>query len=299
MKFGVVLPTYPAGATVEGVVQVAQAAERLGFASVWTTDHVILPSEQAGPYAEIFEPLLILAYLAPLTERVRLGVSVIVVPQRNGVVLAKELATLDRLAGGRLIAGVGAGWSEEEFQMLDAGARFRRRGAYLDETLRLWRHLWSAPETPFAGEFFNLPPVAFGPGPAAPGGPPIWVGGSSAAARRRAGQFGDGWHPVGIGADELAEQATLVRKTAATAGRPAPLIAPRLPIAIGSGGDALAAGRMRMIAGNPDEVRTQLVDYERAGTDEIVCLFNSPDGSVVVERMETFAQEIMPAFATN
>jgi probable F420-dependent oxidoreductase len=299
MKFGVVLPTYPAGATIDGVVQVAQAAERLGFASVWTTDHVILPSEQAGPYAEIFEPLLILAYLAPLTERVQLGVSVIVVPQRNGVVLAKELATLDRLAGGRLIAGVGAGWSEEEFQMLDAGARFRRRGAYLDETLRLWRHLWSAPETPFAGEFFNLPPVAFGPGPAGPGGPPIWVGGSSAAARRRAGQFGDGWHPVGIGADALAEQATLVRKTAAAAGRPAPLIAPRLPIAIGSGGDALAVGRMRTIAGNPHEVRTQLVDYERAGADEIVCLFNSPDGPVVVARMETFAQEIMPAFATN
>src|SRR5690242_12935569 len=177
MKFGVVLPTYPAGATVAGVVAVAKAAERLGFASVWTTDHVVLPPEQAGPYAEILEPLLTLAYIAPLTNRVRLGVSVIVVPQRNGVILAKELATLDRLAGGRLIVGVGAGWSEEEFRMLDAGARFRRRGAYLDETLRLWRHLWSTPGEPFQGTFYDLPPVAFGPGPVRPDGPPIWVGG--------------------------------------------------------------------------------------------------------------------------
>jgi probable F420-dependent oxidoreductase len=297
MKFGVVLPTYPAGATIEGVVQVAMAAERLGYASVWTTDHVILPPEQAGPYAEIFEPLLTLAYLAPLTERVRLGVSVIVVPQRNGVILAKELATLDRLASGRSIAGVGAGWSEEEFRMLDAGARFHRRGAHLDETLRLWRHLWSAPQTPFAGAFYDLPPAAFGPGPARPDGPPIWVGGSSAAARRRAGRFGDAWHPVGIGAAELAEQSRLVRETAAAAGRPSPSIAPRLPIAFESGSDALAVGRMRTITGNPDEVRSQLAEYARAGADEIVCLFNSPNGSVVVERMERFAREVMPALA--
>jgi probable F420-dependent oxidoreductase len=297
MKFGVVLPTYPAGATIEGFVRVAKAADRLGFDSVWTTDHVVLPPDQAGPYAEIFEPLLTLAYLAPLTERVRLGVSVIVAPQRNGVILAKELATLDRLSGGRLIVGVGAGWSEDEFRMLDAGARFRRRGAHLDETLRLWRHLWSAPRTPFHGTFYDLPPVAFGPGPVRPDGPPIWVGGSSDAARRRAGQSGDGWHPVGIGVDELAAQATLVEATAAAAGRAAPLIAPRLPIEFGSGGEALAVGRMRTIAGSPNEVRTQLTEYRQAGANEVVCLFNSPDGSVVVERMETFAREVMPAFA--
>ena len=91
-----------------------------------------------------------LAYVAPLTSRVKLGISVIVVPQRNGVVLAKELATLDRLCDGRLIVGVGAGWSEEEFKMLGVGDRFHHRGQYLDETLRLWNHLWTTPDTPFA-----------------------------------------------------------------------------------------------------------------------------------------------------
>jgi probable F420-dependent oxidoreductase len=295
----VVLPTYPVGATVEGVAQVAQAAERLGFASVWTTDDVIMPPEEAGPYAEILEPLLTLAYVAPLTETVKLGVSVIVVPQRNGIVLAKELATLDRLCGGRLIAGVGAGWNETEFRMLDAGDRFHQRGAYLDETLRVWRHLWTAPETPFHGTFYDLPPVAFAPGPVQPGGPPIWVGGSSPAARRRAGAFGDAWHPVGIGAADLAEQAGLVRQAAAEAGRPMPELAPRLAIQFGEGSEALSATRMRTISGSPAEVIAALAAYADAGASEIVCLFNSPDGSVVVERMEQFAQQVMPALSKS
>jgi alkanesulfonate monooxygenase SsuD/methylene tetrahydromethanopterin reductase-like flavin-dependent oxidoreductase (luciferase family) len=107
MRFGVTLPTYPAGATVKGFVRVAQAAERLDFTSIWSTDHVILPPEQAGPYNAIFEALPSLGYLAPFTSQVKLGISVIVVPQRNGVGLAKELATLDQLSQGRVIAGVG------------------------------------------------------------------------------------------------------------------------------------------------------------------------------------------------
>jgi probable F420-dependent oxidoreductase len=297
VRFGVVLPTYPAGATVEGVVQVARAAERLGFDSVWTTDHVILPLGEAGPYAEILEPLLTLAYVAPLTTHVKLGISVIVVPQRNGVVLAKEIATLDRLCRGRLIIGVGAGWSEPEFAMLSAGDRFHQRGAYLDETLRLWQHLWTAPETPFQGLFYDIPPASFGPGPVRQGGSPIWVGGSSAAARRRAGTFGEAWHPVGISAPDLAAQAAVVRQAAEEAGREMPELAPRLPIQFGAGGEALAVGRMQTIAGSPEEVLEQLRAYAASGANEIVCLFNSPDGNFVVEQMELFAEHIAPALA--
>jgi probable F420-dependent oxidoreductase len=293
----VILPTYPAGATVAGVAQVAQAAERLGFASVWTTDHVILPPDQAGPYADILEALLTLAYVAPLTTRVKLGISVIVVPQRNGVVLAKELSTLDQLSGGRLIVGVGAGWSDAEFQMLGVGDRFHHRGAYLDETLRLWEHLWTTPETPFRGKFYDVGTAAFAPGPVQPGGPPIWVGGSSAGARRRTGKFGAAWHPVGISAADLAAQAVLVRETAAQAGRPAPEIAPRLPVELGAGGEALAVGKMKTIAGSPDEIVAQLREYAAVGVAEIDCLFNSPDGNAVVEQMEIFAEKVMPQLA--
>jgi probable F420-dependent oxidoreductase len=299
VRFGVVLPTYPTGATVEGVVQVAQTAERLGFTSIWTTDHVILPPDQAGPYAEILEPLLTLAYVAPLTSRVRLGISVIVVPQRNGVVLAKELATLDRLCGGRLVVGVGAGWSEAEFEMLGVGERFHHRGAYLDETLRLWQHLWTTPETPFQGRFYDIPTAAFGPGPIQPGGPSIWVGGSSEGARRRAGIFGSSWHPVGISSSDLAEQARLVQRAANEAGREAPDLAPRLPLQFSAGRGALAVERMQMIGGSPEEVVRQLRDYADAGVSEIVCLFNSPEGNFVVEQMELLAERVMPALSTD
>jgi probable F420-dependent oxidoreductase len=295
VRFGVVLPTYPAGATVEGVVQVAQAAERLGFSSIWTTDHVILPPDQAGPYAEILEPLLTLAYVAPLTSRVRLGISVIVVPQRNGIVLAKELATLDRLCHGRLIVGVGAGWSKAEFQMLGAGDRFHHRGAYLDETLRLWQHLWTVPDTPFQGMFYDVPAAAFGPCPLQPGGPPIWVGGSSPGARRRAGTLGSAWHPVGISAVDLAEQAELVQEAANQAGREMPALAPRLPLQFGAASEALAVGPMQMIDGSPEEVVMQVSRYADAGARELICLFNSPHGPVVVEQMELLAKHVMPA----
>lgn len=294
MRFGVALPTYPKGATIEGFTKVAQAAERLGFGSVWTTDHVIMTPEQAGPYTEIFEALLTLAYLAPQTSTVKLGISVIVVPQRNVVVLAKELATLDQLCHGRLIAGVGVGWSEPEFTMLGVGDRFHTRGAYLDETLRLWEHLWSAPETPFSGEFFDLPAVEFGPGPVQAGGPPIWVGGPSEAARRRAGRFGAAWHPVGISASDLAENAKLVFETAAAAGRPVPELAPRLAVQFGEGEAAMSATPMRTISGSAAEVTEALAAYREAGASEIVCMFNSPDGDVVVERMERFAEFVMP-----
>ena len=297
MRFGVTLPTYPAGATVDGFVQVAQAAERLGFSSIWSTDHVIMPPEQAGPYDEIFEALLTLAYLAPQTTRVKLGISVIVVPQRNGVVLAKELATLDRLCNGRVIAGVGAGWNEAEFEMLGAGDRYHQRGAYLDETLSVWSHLWTSPQTPFEGRFYALPPAAFGPAPIQEGGPPIWVGGSSAGARRRAGRYGDAWHPVGISAASLVDSRELVREAADAADRPMPEIAPRLPIQFGEATAALSANRMLTISGTPAEVTASLAAYADAGVSEIICMFNAREGAVVVERMERFAADVMPALA--
>ena len=295
MRFGIALPTYPVGATIAGVVAVAQAAERLGFASVWTTDHVIMPPEQAGPYREILEPLMTLAYLAALTERVKLGISVIVVPQRNGIVLAKELATLDHLANGRLIVGVGAGWNADEFAMLGYADRFHRRGAFLDETIVVWRHLWTAPDQPFSGAFYDLPAAAFGPPPVQPGGPPIWVGGSSVGARRRAGRVGAAWHPVGTPVGEIVEQATVVREAAEAVGVAMPEIAPRLPIAFGSApAGQMTAGRLSVLQGEPEELVAVFKGYAQAGVAEVVVLFGSPEGAFVVEQMERFAAEVVP-----
>lgn len=295
MRFGVVLPTYPVGATVGGVVRVAQVAESLGFASIWTTDHVIMQPEEAGPYDEIFEGLTTLAYLAGLTRTIKLGISVLVVPQRNGILLAKELATLDRFASGRLLVGVGSGWNEAEFRMLDASERFRHRGAYLDETIDTWRHLWTHPEQPFKGTFFDLPPVAFGPLPADGQNLPIWVGGSSPAAIRRAGRAGAAWHPVGSSPEELRSRVPALLAAAGEVGRRLPEIAPRLSIELeGTTFDPKLKGRMTSIVGSDVEIAQQLRAYQDIGVAEIVCLFGTPDGEAVVERMARFASAIMP-----
>jgi probable F420-dependent oxidoreductase len=293
MRFGVALPTYPAGATVDGVVAVARAAERLGFGSVWTTDHVVMLPGEAGPYAEILEPMMVMAYLAAVTERVTIGASVIVVPQRNGIVLAKEIATLDHLCRGRLAIGVGAGWNEAEFHMLGYGERFQRRGAFLDETLRVWTHLFTQPEQPFQGRFYDLPPVAFAPPPLQPGGPPIWVGGASEGAIRRTGRYADVWHPVGIAADAMAQGAERLRQAAAAAGRATPRIVPRLPMEFGETPGAVF-GRNRPLRAEPAEMIERLRPYAAAGADEIICAFGSPDGAFTVAQMERFAAEVMP-----
>jgi alkanesulfonate monooxygenase SsuD/methylene tetrahydromethanopterin reductase-like flavin-dependent oxidoreductase (luciferase family) len=124
---------------------------------------------------------------------------------------------------------------------------------------------------------------------------PIWVGGPSAGALRRAGRFGDAWHPVAIGTEDLSAKAALVRAEAAAAGRPMPEIAPRLPIQFGEATAALSANPMRTIAGTPAEVTASLAAYADAGVSEIVCMFNAREGAVVVERMEVFAKEVMPA----
>lgn len=300
MKFGVVLPTFPAGASIDGIMEVAQAAEELGFGSGWTTDHVILPRDQAGPYESIFEPLLTLAHISAVVKNIDLGISVIVVPQRNVIVLAKELATLDHLSSGRLIVGIGAGWNEEEFRMLGYADRFGVRGAYLDETVEVWRHLWSNPDEPFKSEYFDLPSSAFDPLPVQKGGPRIWVGGSSKRARERAGRVGEAWHPVGIPAGDIPTMLEPVRAAASNGNRTAPLVAPRLPIWIGEKRQtSTTANKMHTLSGSADEILQELRDYERAGVEEIVCLFGSEDGSIVVDQMRKLSEEIMPAFAAG
>ena len=130
----------------------AETAERLGWASLWATDH-LLPdlSERASEYAHLYEALTTLAWLGGQTRRVRLGLSVLVVPMRSAGVLAKELATLDALTAGRLIVGVGIGWNRQEFDNLGLADRFGYRGAYLEETIALWRHLWSGAGGPVRG----------------------------------------------------------------------------------------------------------------------------------------------------
>jgi alkanesulfonate monooxygenase SsuD/methylene tetrahydromethanopterin reductase-like flavin-dependent oxidoreductase (luciferase family) len=165
MDYGICLPNMPDGSNAEGIDAAAAVAEKLGWSTVWTTDHVLVDRAAAADYGRIFEALLTLAWVGARHTKVKLGTSVIVVPQRNAVLLAKELATLDALSGGRVIAGVGVGWNEAEFANLGMADRFHVRGAYLDETIRLWRHLWSGSTEPFKGRFQAFDDFVFGPPP--------------------------------------------------------------------------------------------------------------------------------------
>lgn len=184
----------------------ARTAEQFGFESIWTVEHVVIPVGFKTPYpysrdgkfpggeeVPIPDPLLPLAYAAALTTKLRLATGVVILPQRHPLYLAKELATLDVLSNGRAILGVGSGWLKEEFESL--GVDFHTRGARTDEAIQAMRALWRESDSSFHGEHFNFGPVKSFPKPVQKGGVPIYIGGHSPAAARRAARFGDGFFP--------------------------------------------------------------------------------------------------------
>ncbi|MES1239825.1 MAG: LLM class flavin-dependent oxidoreductase, partial [Chloroflexota bacterium] len=143
MDYGLALPNIGFDANLEGIAAAVTLAEQHGFTDVWATDHLLVNHAAAEDYGRTYESITTLAWLAAKSSTVRLGLSVLVVPMRNAVVIAKQLATLDALSGGRAIAGFGVGWSQDEFANVGAGERFHARGAFTEETVALCRHLWS------------------------------------------------------------------------------------------------------------------------------------------------------------
>jgi probable F420-dependent oxidoreductase len=207
MQFGFGLPTAGAAANGPDLSQIAQRAEALGFESVWSGDHIIMPTGKitqypytpdgsfARPLGEGFlEPFTLLAYVAGATTTIQLGLTVIILPYRNPIVQAKMLACLDRLSGGRLICGVGVGWLEKEFQVLQAS--YKDRGAVSDEYLEIFKILWTQDNPQFHGQFYQFDGITFSPKPIQQPHPPIWVGGHSRRAIRRAVRYGAAWHPT-------------------------------------------------------------------------------------------------------
>jgi probable F420-dependent oxidoreductase len=211
-------------------IEISQAAEAAGFESIWTIEHVVVPAsyESVYPYAPsgkmtddnsmpIPDPLVWLAYVAGRTERIKLATGILIVPQRNPVVLAKTVATLDSLSGGRVLLGIGVGWLEEEFDAI--GVPFADRGRRTDDYVAAMRALWSAADGPAThhGEFTSFGPVYSRPTPAAPGGRiPVIVGGQTKVAARRAGRLGDGYFPARSQPWDLIDE---MRRAAEGAGR--------------------------------------------------------------------------------
>ena len=294
MNFGLVLRNTGAASGPEMIEAGAETAERLGWRSVWTTDHVIVPrsSVVATEYGRTFEAIETLAWVGSRHSRVRLGTSVIVVPQRNAVLLAKELATLDVLSGGRVVAGVGLGGIEGEFANLGATDRFHQRGSYLNETIRLWRHLWSGSAEPFHGEFHDLSDYLFGPLPAQGGGLAIVVGGFAEAALRRAGSLADGYQATGIGPEALASKIPAIRAAAETAGRPMPRLSARVDVA--TNGDN--GGRFAFSDNGASNV-TAVRAFMDLGVDEVIVAFRPNDAEGLVTSIERFHRDVVSAFA--
>jgi probable F420-dependent oxidoreductase len=190
VHFGVILPNYGPGSSPDGIRRAAALAEELGFDSVWATEHIIVGPEAVDPYGRVFDPLVTLGWIAGWTERIGLGTSIVLVPLHNPMHLAKEVATLQELSGGRVMLGVGMGWHRDEFDFM--GVEFDGRGRRADEAIRVMRALWRG-ERDFAGEHWSFSDATFGPLPSRQ--PELWVGGSSPRAIRRACELGDVWHP--------------------------------------------------------------------------------------------------------
>jgi len=191
VHLGVILPNYGERSSPDENRQTALLAEELGYDSVWATEHILVGPEAAATYGTVYEPLLTLAWLASVTERVGLGTSIMLVPLHHPVELAKQVATLQLLSKRTFRLGVGMGWHEDEFRYL--GVEFHCRGGRrADEALRLMRALWQG-DSSFAGDFWSFDGATFAPLPQE--APEIWVGGSSERALRRAREIGDFWHP--------------------------------------------------------------------------------------------------------
>ena len=231
MEFGAHIFGVGALADPVTLAEVARLAESLGYHSVFLADHVLVPRTLASkyPYArdggfpydpdrDWLDPLVALGYLAGQTRTIRLGTSVTVVPMRHPIITAKQIATADYLSGGRVIFGAGVGWMAEEFALL--GASFHDRGRRMDEYLRLMKVLWTEDNPRFQGEYFQVADCGFAPKPVQKPHVPLWIGGESPAALRRAARLGDGWHSAGTSLADLPEKLRLLRAALHQAGRP-------------------------------------------------------------------------------
>lgn len=251
MQFGIMFANTGHGSSPDGARAVMQAAEAGGFTTAWTVEHVVVPAgyQSAYPYDEsgrmaggvedfdLPDPLVWLAFAAAATTTIRLGTGILIVPQRNPVVTAKAVATLDHLSGGRVDLGVGVGWLREEFDAL--GVPFERRGKRLEEYIEAMRTLWTDDRATYRGEFVDFENCISRPRPAQ-GSVPIVVGGHTEAAARRAGRLGDAFFPGSATPEDIAELVAVMKATAAEHGRDGDAI-PVYAMCLGKPGDAMYA----------------------------------------------------------
>ncbi|GBD24560.1 Pyrimidine monooxygenase RutA [bacterium HR29] len=292
MEVGLHVPQVGPFARREVIERFARAAEDAGFDGLWVFDHVVIRKEQgsAYPYSpdgrlgfrptlDFLEPLTLLAFLAAVTNRIRLGTSVLVLPMRHPVLHAKILATIDHLSGGRLILGGGVGWWKEEFQVL--GVPFERRGKRTEEWLQLVRALWTEEWVQFRGEFYECVDWTCNPKPAN-GSIPIWLGGESEGQLRRVGRYADGWLATAKSLPDLEARFALARETARQHGRDPDALVLALEGAGVIGPDSMEAAAQ------------QLEALARRGVRHAICLIDPRAYHQAEEVIARFGRDYLP-----
>jgi probable F420-dependent oxidoreductase len=309
VKFGVSLPTIGMG-DPRAIRLVAQQVEAAGLDSVWAADHIVLPTGDTSPYpyAEGGEFLIppgmpfmdqftSLAYVAGITERIMLGTAVTLLPLRHPLSVAKTVATLDVLSGGRAILGVAAGWLEEEFRAL--GIDFKARGKMLDEGLDVLREIWTQPNASHHGEFYDFHDVAAYPQPSQKPHPPIWVGGHTQPVMRRAARVGDMWLPplFQTTPHDLAERYAQVQTMAEGHGRHSDDVglALRVLVDLREEPDPSGPQKRGALLGPPERVIETLASYQEIGVSHFVLLPQARSLDDVQRTIDVIAKDVVPA----
>jgi len=312
MEYGFYLPNSGAGVQPDALASIAKQGDRLGFYCMVMPDHILQPNQVHSTYpysltgdilaagqsgdGEWPEQVTTLAWLAGITERIRLVTSVMIIPYRNPILTAKMLATLDFLSKGRLILGAGVGWMEEEFELLNTPP-FAERGAVTDEYLEAFIELWTKDDPKFEGKYVSFSDITFLPKPAQKPYPPIWIGGQSKPAIRRAARLGNCWHPVGaipaapLEPEELAENLVLLHQYAEKAGRDPSEIQVSVKAPLYDTGDS--SGPRRRFSGSADEVAQDVQTYADVGVTHLIFDFRTADPHQTEARMARFSEEIM------
>lgn len=306
MQYGLHLPASSATVKPEDLVRFAQRAEALNFSLLTVADHVIVPTHISVPYPYTvdgkypgtgfhLETLMTMGFLAGATQRIRFATSVMILPYRNPVVTAKMLASLDVLSGGRVIVGVGVGWMKEEFENLQA-PDYAARGRVTDEYIRSFRELWTNDRPTFQGQFVNFSNLIFLPKPVQKT-IPIWIGGHSKAALKRAGELGNGWHPIGgvptipLEPEDVKRDLATVREHAVKAGRDPKSIHVALKGSLFDK-EKKIADRRRRFMGSAEDIASDIREYGAAGVDTMIFDVRRPSSAETLERMEWMAQEV-------
>ena len=325
MGFGYVIPNLGHLAKPDILVTLAVRAEELGFDQLWFGDHIIMltpeqikahypytpewgsPFDADEPYCE---PLATLAYIAGRTQRIKLAPFVLIVPYREPIFTAKILSTLDYMTGGRIIVGVGVGWMEEEFQALGLDT-FHERGKVTDEYVKIYKELWTKDDPVFEGQYAQFSGFKFYPKPVQKPHPPIWVGGNTKAAMKRAATLGEAWIPLGLQPhtrlepEDIARDISRLRDMTEEAGRPREVV--DIALAASMRFDPSEGGPRATMTGTSDQIADDIARYKEVGVDHFIFTFGGAqtgpmqlqrmigeDFHAVLRSLERCATEVLP-----